>query len=66
MKVYINHSPVEAGTGISLSDLLSSQGISTEGTAAAVNNKVVPRADWDSTMLEEGAKVTVIRAVCGG
>ena len=61
MKVYINHSPVEVGTGISLSDLLSSQ-----GTAAAVDNKVVPRADWDSTMLEEGAKVTVIRAVCGG
>ena len=66
MKVYINHSPVEVGTGISLSDLLSSQGISIEGTAAAVDNKVVPRADWDSTMLEEGAKVTVIRAVCGG
>lgn len=66
MKVYINHSPVEAEAGISLSALLGSQGISTDGTAAAVDNKVVPRTDWGSTILREGAKVTVIRAVCGG
>ena len=37
-----------------------------EGVAGAVNNRVVPRAKWAATQLEEQMKITVIRAVCGG
>lgn len=66
MKVFINHSPVECKAGTSVASLLSEAGIGTEGIAVAVDNKVVPKSGWEARILEEGAKVTVIRAVCGG
>ena len=37
-----------------------------DGIAAAIDNKVVPRSEWPTTHLQAGAKITVIRAVCGG
>lgn len=51
---------------ITLSQLLDLAGLTGPGQAVAVDNKVVPRAAWDTTPLREGMKVTVIRAVCGG
>ncbi len=38
----------------------------TAGVAVAVNDKVVRRMDWESTLLADGDQVTVITAVCGG
>lgn len=38
----------------------------TAGVAVAVNNKVVRKADWESTTLADGDHITVITAVCGG
>ncbi len=66
MEVFVNRKPVEVAEATTLEELLRSQQIAPEGTAAAVNNRVVPRAAWSATQLEEGAKITVIRAVCGG
>lgn len=66
MKVYVNRTAVEAAEGTTLSDLLAAQGIAADGTAVAVNNRVVPRDAWTTTILEAEAKITVIRAVCGG
>ena len=34
--------------------------------AVAVNNRVVPRAEWGAQKLCEGDKLTVIRVACGG
>jgi sulfur carrier protein len=36
------------------------------GIAAAVNGRVVPRRDWTSTPLQDGATVEVVRATAGG
>jgi sulfur carrier protein len=36
------------------------------GVAVAVGGEVVPRAQWTSTQLGEGAKVEVVVAVQGG
>ncbi len=38
----------------------------TAGVAVAVNNKVVRKVDWASTVLADGDHITVITAVCGG
>lgn len=66
MEVYINHKAVDA-TGVdNLEALLEREGLARPGTAVAVANKVVRRDSWASTPLEEGMKLTVIRAVCGG
>lgn len=36
------------------------------GIAVAVDGIVVPRSEWDSTVLVEGARVEVLTAVQGG
>lgn len=66
MKVHINHTPVETAPQSTLADLLMQEGIAADGIAVAIDNKVVPRAEWRTTLLREEAKITVIRAVCGG
>jgi len=36
------------------------------GVAVAVDGEVVPRAEWDSLVLSEGARVEVLSAMQGG
>lgn len=66
MKVEINNHEVEVNVDASLTSLLQKEGFSGVGQAVAVNNRVVPRTQWDTFKIEEGMKLTVIRAVCGG
>ena len=67
MNVEINHRMVDVPAGITnLEALLEQEGFSGKGQAVAVNNRVVPKARWGETPLEEDMKITVIRAVCGG
>ena len=66
MEIQITHTPFEVGAGASLEEALAKAGVPAEGVAVAVNNRVVPRAEWAATQLEEQMKITVIRAVCGG
>lgn len=40
--------------------------IPTAGTAIAVNGAMVPRAGWNEKKLNDGDKVLIIRAACGG
>lgn len=49
-----------------LGELLASLNLNSPGVAAAVNNKLVPRTGWDTTVLAGNDAVTVIRAACGG
>lgn len=67
MTIEINHREIiVAEEGCSLRRLLALEGIPEEGRAVAVNNRVVPKADWDTFAIADGMKITVIRAVCGG
>lgn len=67
MKVEINKKEIEVAAGVgTLAELLTNNGFTGVGQAVAVNNRVVPKADWVSYPVEDGMKVTVIRAVCGG
>lgn len=36
------------------------------GVALAVNNRVVPRTNWETTPINEGDSVTIIKAAFGG
>ena len=47
-------------------DVLSQVGMAGDGVAVAVDNKVLPRAMWPRRAAEQGMRLTVIRAVCGG
>lgn len=36
------------------------------GVAMAINNKIAPRMEWESTLLSEEDSITVIKAAFGG
>ncbi|MFE7278191.1 sulfur carrier protein ThiS [Streptomyces sp. NPDC057623] len=55
---------VEPGTA--LDALVRSLTAAPSGVAAALNETVVPRAQWSSTSLSEGDRVEVLTAVQGG
>ena len=49
-----------------LSTLIEQLGMPAQGVAAAVDNKMVPRTQWADFPLTAGAKITIIKAACGG
>ena len=65
MKIQINNKEVET-KALTLSELAQEMALPEKGVAVAVNNKMVPRAQWADTALTEGIAVVIIKAVCGG
>lgn len=67
MQVIFNEQGLDIPSASSLFFLLEqTQYASKKGIAVAVNNKVVPRADWPVFQLQENDKVLVITATKGG
>lgn len=66
MKVYINQNETEVPEGITVRELLDRQQIAAEGTAIAIDNKLVPKSEWSNRTLADGDKITLIRATFGG
>jgi sulfur carrier protein len=67
MEVILNHNRTELKESASLFELLQSQNLSDKkGIAVAVNNKVVPRNNWNSHSLNQNDTITIIKATQGG
>jgi len=67
MDVYLNnikHELTEATTVSEAVNLLSAG--SLKGIAVAVNNNVVPKGAWETTLLTNNDKLTIIQATQGG
>lgn len=47
MKIYINQKEIEVQDNISVKELLDMQQIAIEGTAIAIDNKLVPKNEWN-------------------
>lgn len=65
MKITVNNKEVET-TSATLLQLSQELALPERGVAMAVDNRMVPRADWAGTPLEEGASIVIIKAACGG
>lgn len=65
MKILINNKQTETEAK-SLGELAAELNLPERGVAVAVSNKMVPRTEWESTLLTEGANVVIIKAACGG
>ena len=65
MEIIVNNSKTSTHAA-DLQALAVELGLPEKGVALALDSKMVPRADWDKTLLHEGAKLLVIRAACGG
>ncbi len=66
MKIYINQKEIEVQDNISVKELLDMQQIAIEGTAIAIDNKLVPKNEWNDRILTDGNQITIIRATFGG
>ncbi|KAB1145582.1 sulfur carrier protein ThiS [Streptomyces luteolifulvus] len=66
MNISVNGERREIAPGTALDTLVRSLTAAPSGVAAALNETVVPRAQWSATPLAEGDRVEVLTAVQGG
>jgi sulfur carrier protein len=66
MNISVNGERQEVAPDTALDTLVRSLTPAPSGVAAALNETVVPRAQWPSTSLSEGDRVEVLTAVQGG
>jgi sulfur carrier protein len=68
MTIVVNGQPRDLPSGTTVSRLLEALDVpgGERGVAIAVDAEVVPRAEWTTTTLGEGARVEVLRAIQGG
>ena len=68
MTIVLNGEPRELAPGTTVSALLAALEMPAggRGVAVAVDAEVVPRGQWETTELDEGARVEVLRAIQGG
>ncbi|GAA1508167.1 sulfur carrier protein ThiS [Streptomyces albidochromogenes] len=66
MTVSVNGEIREVVAGTTLGALVATLTRAPSGVAAALNETVVPRGQWDSTALGDGDRIEVLTAVQGG
>jgi sulfur carrier protein len=68
MRVVLNGSEAELTDGATVQAAIDALDLpaSGRGVAVAVDAEVVPRTEWDTHELTEGARVEVLRAIQGG
>ncbi|GAA4814503.1 sulfur carrier protein ThiS [Streptomyces ziwulingensis] len=66
MNISVNGEPREVAPGTVLDALVRTLTRAPSGVAAALNETVVPRAQWPATALADGDRVEVLTAVQGG
>jgi sulfur carrier protein len=66
MIVTVNGHERELPAGVTVASVVDELGPPSRGVAVAIEGEVVPRSEWDSTVLAEGARVEIVGAVQGG
>lgn len=67
MTVCVNGEERELAEAATVAEVVQSLVEEAErGVAVALDGDVVPRSEWDSTPLRDGAHIEVLRAVQGG
>jgi sulfur carrier protein len=64
--IVVNGEPSDVDPGVSVRELLEACGAPDRGVAVAVDAEVVPRGEWESFVVVDGAQVEILTAVQGG
>lgn len=64
MNIYLNGKAIECRAS-NIAQLHSELGLPPM-VAIALENKVIPKAEWESTPLAEESHLVIIRMACGG
>lgn len=65
IKIQINNADAQTEAS-NVQQLAQELNLPERGVAIAVNNQIAPRASWSDTSLNEGDRITVIKAAFGG
>ena len=65
MKIRVNNKEIETGASYLL-QLSQQLELPQTGIAVAINNRMVPRAEWEHFAIHEEDELIIIKAVCGG
>ena len=66
MKIQVNNKEVEISQESTLAQLTEQLQLPAQGVAIAVNNKMIPRTEWETFVLHENDRLVIIKAACGG
>lgn len=66
MKVLVNNKEVEIAEKSTIAQLIQFLQLPDKGVAIAVDNKMIPKTEWNGFILKENAHVVIIKAACGG
>jgi sulfur carrier protein len=68
MRVLLNGSPSDLPDGATIRAAVEALDLpaADRGVAVAVDAEVVPRTEWDTHELTDGARVEILRAIQGG
>ena len=66
--ILVNGQPTDVEPGATIADLLEHLDVPSDarGVAVAVDAEVVPRSQWTTVTVADGARVEVLTAVQGG
>lgn len=65
MKVTINNKETETQAK-TIRELAQELDLPATGVAVAISNEMVPRNEWENTIITEGADIVIVKAFCGG
>ena len=67
MDVFLNHRQYSFEKEINLTSFLTEIKIgSVVGIAIAINEMVIPKSEWDNTIINDNDKIILIKATAGG
>jgi sulfur carrier protein len=68
MRVLLNGTEAELADGATVQAAIDSLALpaANRGVAVAVDLEVVPRTQWETHKLDDGARVEILRAIQGG
>lgn len=66
MKVLVNNKETELSAQATIAGMRLALQLPDKGIAIAVNNKMIPRTEWDAFALKENDNIVIIKAACGG
>lgn len=66
MQFFVNDQPLSSETPLTLEQLLEQINQTDKGVALAINQQIVSRSRWPCKRIEEGDRITLIKATAGG
>lgn len=66
MQITINNQPYQFDENTSLENAICTLEIEEDGIALALNEEIIPKSNWQKTILNNEDKIIIIGAVAGG